>query len=147
MKMFFKCLILISKEWVITVGNKSISISTPFHFETIWIRDLGALRGIILNNQMNLLITLTQAIGHKIPDLETFSRILQKSGNKNDEFLRKLIIGNLVGIKICYSSKPAKPFQWPKIQVPKPWYSKITLIDTLGHVDRKLLISREPFEP
>ena len=27
-----------------------------------------------------------QATGHKIPDLETYSRILRKSGKKNDEF-------------------------------------------------------------
>ena len=32
-------------------------------------------------------------------------------------FWRKLIIGNLVCIKTCYSFKPAKPFQWPKTQV------------------------------
>ena len=30
----------------------------------------------------------TQAIGLKTPDLETYSRILRKSGNKNDEFLK-----------------------------------------------------------
>ena len=38
---------------------------------------------------MNLLITPAQAIGHKIPDLETSSRILRKLGNKNDEFLKE----------------------------------------------------------
>ena len=37
---------------------------------------------------MNLLITPAQATDYKIPDLETYSRILQKSGNKNDEFLK-----------------------------------------------------------
>ena len=38
---------MILKELVITDGNKSISINTPFRFETIWIRDLGASRGTI----------------------------------------------------------------------------------------------------
>ena len=84
---------------------------------------------------MNLLITPAHAMGHKITDLETFSRILQKSGNKEMMcFWRKLIIDNLVCIKTCYSFKPAKPFQWPKVQVSKSWYSEITLIDALGHV-------------
>ena len=84
---------------------------------------------------MNLLITSAQAIGHKIPDLETSYRILWKSGNKKMmSFWKKLIIGNLVCIKTCYSFKPAKPFKWPKVQVPKSWYSEITLIDALGHV-------------
>ena len=60
---------------------------------------------------MNLLITPAQAIGHKIPDLETSSRILQKSGNKKMmSFWKKLLIGSLVCIKTCYSFKPAKPF-------------------------------------
>ena len=69
---------------------------------------------------MNLLITPAQAIGHKIPDLETSPRILQKLGNKKMmSFWRKLIIGNLVCIKTCYSFKTAKPFQRPKTQVPK----------------------------
>ena len=95
---------------------------------------------------MNLLITPAQAIGHKIPELETSSWILWKSGNKKWwVFLKKLIIGNLVCIKACYSFKPAKPFQWPKIQVPKSWYSEITLINALGHVDQKFPISREYF--
>ena len=74
---------------MITVGNKSTSINTPFRFGTIWIRDLGAPRGTIFENQMNLLITLVQAISHKILDLET-SQILRKSGNKNDEFLKEI---------------------------------------------------------
>ena len=73
----------ILKELVITVGNKSILINTPFRFETIWVKDLGAPRGTIFEkNQMNLLIMSVQAIGHKIPDLETSSQILWKSGNK-----------------------------------------------------------------
>ena len=61
----------------------------------------GALGGTILENRINLLITPTQAIGPKIPDSETLSRILRKSGKKNDEFLKKLIFGNLVCIKTC----------------------------------------------
>ena len=101
-----------SKELVFTVGNEPTLINTPFHFETIWIRDLGALRGTILKNQMNLLITPAQAIDHKIFNLETSCRILQKSGNKEImSFWKKLIIGNLVCIKIRYSFKSAKPFQ------------------------------------
>ena len=46
---------------------------------------------IFLKNQMNILITPVQAIGHKIPDLETSSRIFRKSGNKknDDEFLKE----------------------------------------------------------
>ena len=80
----------ILKELVITVSNKSISINTPFHFETIWIRDFGAPRGTIFEkNQMNLLITPAQAIGHEIPDLEISSPIIWKTGNKNDEFLKE----------------------------------------------------------
>ena len=35
------------KELVIIVGNKPTLINTPFRFETIWIRDLGASRGTI----------------------------------------------------------------------------------------------------
>ena len=62
----------------------------------------GALGGTILENRINLLITPAQAIGPKILDSETLSRILRKSGNKkNDEFLKKLIFGNLVCIKTC----------------------------------------------
>ena len=60
-------------------------------------------------------------------------------------FWRKLIIGNLVCIKTCYSFKPTKPFQWPKVQVPKSWYSEITLIDASRHIDQKLPIFREYF--
>ena len=60
-----------SKELVISVGNKPTSINTTFRFKTIWKRDLGAPRSTILKNQMNFLITSAQAIGHKIPDLET----------------------------------------------------------------------------
>ena len=48
------------------------------------------------------------ATGHEIPELETFSRILQKSGNENDEFLWDLIVSNLVCIKTYYSFKPTK---------------------------------------
>ena len=134
------------KELVIIVGNKSISINTPFRFETIWIRGLGAPMGTILKNQMNLLITLVQAIGHKIFDLKTSSRILRKSSNKKmSSFWRKLIIGNLVCIKTCYNFKLAKPFQWPKTQVPRSWRPEITLIDASGHIDQKLPISRKYF--
>ena len=68
-----------------------------------------------LKNQMNLLIMSAQAIDHKISDLETSSRILRKSGNKKImSFWMKLIIGNLVCIKTCYSFKPAKPFSMTK---------------------------------
>ena len=153
-KMIKKCFQVfdfgILKELVIAVGNKSISINTRFHFETIWIRDLGAPRGLIFEKSNEPFDHVCsgnwQAIGHKIPDLETFSRILRKSGNrKMISFLRKLIIGNLVCIKTCYSFKPTKPFQWPKVQVPKSWYSEITLIDVSRHIDQKLPIFREYF--
>ena len=60
-------------------------------------------------------------------------------------FWRKLIIGNLVCIKTCYSFKPAKPFQWPKTQVPRSWRFEITLINASGHIDQKLPISQEYF--
>ena len=51
----------------------------------------------------------------------------------------------MVCIKTCYSFKPAKPFQWPKTQVPRSWRSEIALINASGHIDQKLLISREYF--
>ena len=139
----------ILKELVITVGNKSISINTPFSFWNHLNKRPWCPEGHnFLKNQMNLLITLSQLKGHKIPDLEISSRILRKSGNKKImSFRRKLIVGNLVCIKTCYSFKPTKPFQRPKTQVPRSWYFEIPLIDALGHVDRKLPISREPFEP
>ena len=44
---------------------------------------------------------------NKISDLETSSRILQKSGNKKImSFWRKLVIGNLACIKTRYNFKP-----------------------------------------
>ena len=42
------------KELVIIVSNESILINTFFHFWTIWIKGLGALRGTIYGNQINL---------------------------------------------------------------------------------------------
>ena len=74
---------------MITVDNKSILINIPFHFETIWIKDLGALRGTLFEkNQMNLLITPAQAIGRKTPDLETlFLKFFKNQTIKNDKFL------------------------------------------------------------
>ena len=60
-------------------------------------------------------------------------------------FWKKLIIGNLICIKTCYSFKLAKPFQWQKTQVPRSWRFEITLIDASGHVDQKLPNSREYF--
>ena len=90
------------------------------------------------------MITPTQAIGPKIPDSETLSRILRKSGNKKMMgFWRELICGNLVCIKTYYSFKPAKPFKPNKI--PRSWYLEITLINVLGHIDRKLPISLKYF--
>ena len=76
-------------------------------------------------NWINHLITSVQAIGHKTPNLETyfsnFSKIRQQ---KNDEFWKKLIIGNLVCIKTCYSFEPAKTLSMTKNTSPKtviPW--------------------------
>ena len=105
----------ILKELVITVGNKSISINTPFHFGTFWIKSLGASRGTILKNRINILITLAQAIGHKTHNLETyFSNSSKIRQQKMMSFWKKLIIGNLVCIKTCYSFKPIKTHRWPK---------------------------------
>ena len=50
---------------------------------------------------------------------KSFLEFFENQATKNDEFLKKLTIGNLVCIKTCYSFKPAKPFQWAKKQVPK----------------------------
>ena len=50
----------------------------------------GAPRGMILKNRMNHLITPTQAIGHKTPDLETyFSNSSEIRQQKNDEVLKE----------------------------------------------------------
>ena len=48
--------------------------------------NLGALKGTILKNRINHLITSTQAFGHKIPDLETSSRILRNQATKMMSF-------------------------------------------------------------
>ena len=58
------------KELVITVGNEPILINTSLHLEIIW-KKSDASWGTILKNQINHLITPSQAIGHKIPDLQT----------------------------------------------------------------------------
>ena len=109
----------ILKELVIAVGNEPILINTFFHYGIIWIKKCGAPRGTILNNQINHLITLAQAIGHKIPDLETSSRILRNQATKMMSFWKKLIISNLVYIKTCYSFKPVKTPSMTKNASPK----------------------------
>ena len=105
----------ILKELVTLVGNEPVLINTFFHYGIIWIKKKWCLRGHDFEKSKNLLITPPQTIGHKTPSLETFflnsSEIRQR---KNDEFWKKLIFGNLVCIKTCYSSKPAKnPFHRP----------------------------------
>ena len=134
------------KELVITVGNEPTLINTSFHCEIIWVK-MWYPRGTILKNQINLLMTPTQAIGLKIPVSKIISRILRKS-DKNDEFLKETKIGNLVCIKTCYSFKPIKTHRWPKTQAPRPWYLEI-IFDALGHVDQithfsKILLSHNP---
>ena len=138
-----------SKELVISVGNKPTSINTPFHFKTIWIRDLGASRGTILKNQMNFLITPAQAIGHKILDLKTSSRILRKSSNKEMmSFWRKLIIGNLACIKTRYSFEPkAKPFRWPKHKSHNRDTPKSFWLMPQGTLTKNCPFLRNTFEP
>ena len=97
--------------WLLLVINPSRQILS---FTSKYFENLGAPRGTILKNRINHLITPSQAIGHKIPDLQTLSNSSKIRQQKNDEFLKKLTIGNLVCITTCYSFKPAKPFQWAK---------------------------------
>ena len=79
----------------------------------------GAPRGMILKNRINHLITSAQAFGHKIPDLETSFQILRNQATKMMSFWKKLIIGNLVCIKTCYSFKPVKTPLMTKNASPK----------------------------
>ena len=129
------------KELVTTVGNEPVLINTLL---SLWNhlnkKKCGASRGTILKNQRNLWITPAQAIGHKTPSLETFflnsSKIRQR---KNNEFWKKLIVGNLVCIKTCYSFKPAKkPFSSTKHKSQDYDIPKLSLIDALGQADRKI---------
>ena len=62
----------ILKELVVTISNEPILIDTVFYFGIFKKKTLGAPRGTILKNRINILITPTQAIGHKTSDLETY---------------------------------------------------------------------------
>ena len=105
----------ILKELVITVGNKPISTNTFFHFGICW--KFWCPEGHDFGKSNKHFDQPAQEIGHKTPDSKTYFSNSSKI-KKNDEFWKKLIIGNLVCIKTCYSFKPAKPFQWAK-QNPK----------------------------
>ena len=71
---------------MITVGNESTSINTPFHFGIFRIKSLGAPRSTFLKIK---LITLAQAFSHKTPDLEVyFSNSSKIRQQKNDKFLK-----------------------------------------------------------
>ena len=105
----------------------------------------GGLRGTIFKNQINHLITPAQAFGHKIPDLETSSRILRNWATKMMSFWKKLIIDNLVCIKTYSASSLSKPLDDQKRKSQDRDTLKSSLIDVLGHVDQKLSIFREHF--
>ena len=62
----------------------------------------------MVKNRMNILIMPAQATDHKIPDLETSSRILQKSSNKNDELLKEIDIW--YASRLATALSPPNPF-------------------------------------
>ena len=68
----------------------------------------------MLKNRMNILIMPAQATGHKIPDLETSSRILQKSSNKNDELLKEIDIW--YASRLATALSPPNPLNQTKSQ-------------------------------
>ena len=66
----------ILKELVVIVGNPNKHLFSPWNHLNK--RSWCSMGHILLKNQMNILITPVQAIGHKILDLEISSQILQK---------------------------------------------------------------------
>ena len=78
---------MISKWLVIIVSSQSILINTFFHFEIFW-KPRCPEGNNFWKNRINLLITPTQAIGHKV--LWFTNLFLEFFGNqttKNDKFL------------------------------------------------------------
>ena len=67
------------------------SVRLDKYFLPLWnlLKNLGAPRGTILKNRINILITPAQAIGHKTLDLETYFSNSSEIRQKNDEFLKE----------------------------------------------------------
>ena len=123
------------------------------HFLSLWnhLKKRGAPRGAILKNQINHLIMPARVIGHKTPDLETyFSNSLEIRQQKNDEFLKKLTVGNLVCIKTRYSFKLAKTLSMTKNAksqdrdiLKSPWLLPWGTLTKIAHFS-EILLSHDP---
>ena len=75
-----------------------------------------------------------------------FLEFFGNQATKMMSFWKKLIIRNLVCIKTCYSFKLAKTLPMTqKHKSLRSWYSEITLIDVLGHVDQNYLFLGNTF--
>ena len=101
------------KELVITVGNEPILINTFFHFGILWKPWCPV--GHDFENRINLLITPSQAIGHKTPDLETyFSNSSEIRQQKWWVVERKWQLVIWYASRLATASSLPKPSRWPK---------------------------------
>ena len=110
------------KELVVTISNEPILINTFFHFE-IFLKTLVPREARFWKNRINHLITPSQAIGHKIFDLQTLSNSSKIRQQKMTSFWKNWYLVIWYASRLANSFKPAKPFPWAE-QNPKtaiPW--------------------------